>query len=82
MQEYWQTSILDTWIEVKKLPLRHIQNSGSGWQADIHNSTLGLHRLMYNCCKSASESSSFAKRGSPKIGVLGISGKVCTAFVQ
>jgi hypothetical protein len=30
MQEYWQTSILDTCIEVKKLPLRHIQNPGSG----------------------------------------------------
>jgi hypothetical protein len=37
---------------------------------------------MYNYSKSASESSFFAKRGRPKIGVLGIPGKVCTAFVQ
>jgi hypothetical protein len=43
---------------------------------------LWLIELMYKYFKSASESSSFAKRGSQKIGVLGIPGKVCTVFVQ
>ena len=47
-----------------------------------HNSTPGPYRLMYNYGKSASELCSLAQRGSSKIGVLGIPGRIRTVFVQ
>ena len=42
---------------------------------------LGVHGQRLKYCKSASECSC-TKRGSPKVGVLGIQGNLCTVTVQ